>query len=123
MMQPIERAIVLPVEEIAVHRAARWQVLRQRCPLAAGAQDIHDAIDDLAHIDGPLVAATLGRRDERVNQRPFGVRQVARIAQLAAVVAAAVLGRPHAWLLRIGAHRNGITSDSYESRCSGMDTK
>ena len=81
--------------EVVVHRAARRQVLRQRRPLAAGAQDIHHPVHHLAHVDRPLVAAALGRRDQRPDQRPFLVRQVARIAQLAAVVSGAVLGRPH----------------------------
>ena len=43
----------------------------QRGPLAARAQDIHQPVDDLAHVHRPLVAAPLGRRDQRPDQRPF----------------------------------------------------
>ena len=38
MVEPIERAIVLPPAETVVGRAARRQVFRDRKPLAAGAQ-------------------------------------------------------------------------------------
>jgi transposase len=48
-----------------------------------------------AHIDVATVAAALGRRDQRRHMRPFGVGQITRVAQSAAVVACAVLCRPH----------------------------
>ena len=54
-----------------------------------------DAIDHVAHDDGPLAAATLAGRDERFDKRPFFVGQIARITQLVAVVAGAIFGRPH----------------------------
>jgi hypothetical protein len=60
VMDAIERAIQRPQVKIVVHRAARRQVLRNRSPLATGAQHIHQAIDHLAHIDRALVAASLG---------------------------------------------------------------
>src|ERR1700716_873629 len=41
------------------------------------------------------VAAPLGRRDQRADQRPLVIRQVARIAQFAPVIAPAVFLRPH----------------------------
>ena len=50
----LQRAIPAPPAEIAVHRAARGQVLRDVAPLAAGAQHIHHAVDHLAHADGAL---------------------------------------------------------------------
>jgi hypothetical protein len=81
-MQPLEPAVMLPAQEIAIDRASRWQVLRQRRPLTARAEDIHDPVDYLAHVNRAFVAASLGRRDERPDQPPFLVRQIARIAQL-----------------------------------------
>ncbi len=63
-MQPVQRAVILPAQEVAVDCAARWQVFRQGCPLAAAAEDVIDPIDDLAHIHRALVDASFGRRDE-----------------------------------------------------------
>src|ERR1700732_1045361 len=80
VMDAIERAVPSPQVKIVVHRAARWQVLRDRSPLATGAQHIHQAIDHLAYIDGALVAASLGWRNQRLHQRPFLIGQIARIA-------------------------------------------
>ena len=46
-----------------------------------------EAVHHLTHRHGPLAAAALARRNQRFNQLPFGVGQIARISQLAAVVA------------------------------------
>src|SRR4051812_7227834 len=94
-MDAIERAVPGPQLEVAVHRRARSQILRYGPPLAAGAEDVHQAVDHLAHVHRALVAAALGRRDERRHMAPFLIGQIARIAQLAAVVPRAVLDRPH----------------------------
>src|SRR5208282_5698098 len=40
---------------------ARRQVLRDVAPLATGAQNVHDAVDHLAHVDAPFAAAALGQ--------------------------------------------------------------
>src|SRR4030081_3935810 len=66
VMDAMERAVPSPQVKIVVHRAARRQVLRDRSPLATGAQHIHQAIDHLAHIDRALVAASLGWRNQRL---------------------------------------------------------
>src|SRR5208283_1876542 len=94
-MDAIERTVVIPAAEVIVHRAARRQILWQRSPLTAGAQDIHQPVDDLTHVYGPLVAATLGWRNNQTDQRPFGISEVAGIAQRAAVIPSAVVVRPH----------------------------
>jgi hypothetical protein len=78
-----------------MHRRAWRQILGQRSPLASRAQDVHHPVDDLAHIDMTPVAAPLGRRDQRADQRPLVIRQVARIAQFVPVVAPTVVLRPH----------------------------
>src|SRR6476646_9495766 len=44
VMDAIERAVPSPQVKIVVHRAARRQVLRDRSPLATGAQHIHQAL-------------------------------------------------------------------------------
>ena len=90
-----ERAVALPAPKVVVHRAARRQVFRQRRPLAARAQYVHDPVDDLAHVRRSLVAAPLGREDQRRHQLPFGIGKVTRIARRATVVPSAILVRPH----------------------------
>ena len=70
-MHLLQRAVPAPQAEIAVHRAARWQVLRDVAPLAAGAQHIHHAVDHFAHVDGTLAAAALGRRYQRPDLPPI----------------------------------------------------
>src|ERR1700761_919422 len=95
MVQPVERAVVLPATKVVIDRAARRQVLRDRPPLTAGAEHIHQAVDHLALVHCALVAAALGPRDLRFDQPPFFVGQIARIPQSAAVVASTVLNSPH----------------------------
>src|ERR1700712_2116645 len=96
VVDAIERAVVGPAAEVVVHRAARRQILRQRSPLAAGAQEVHQTVDNSALVDRALVAAAFGGWDQRLDPVPLIVGQVAGITQLAAVVATSVLVRPHA---------------------------
>ena len=90
-----QRAVVVPKIQIVVQRALRRQILRDIAPLAAGAEHIHDPVDELPLILLPLTAATLGGGDQWRDERPFVVRQITRVTQSAAVVPGAVLGRPH----------------------------
>ena len=94
-MKAIERPIVTASGQIPVDRATGRQILGDGRPLAAGAEDIENAIDDFTNIDLALVPARLGGWDQRPDQGPFVVRQVARIPQFAAVIAASVVSTPH----------------------------
>ena len=122
MMDAIERAVPAPQAEVIVHGASRRQVLGQRAPLAAGAQDVHQPVDHLAQIDRPLAAAALAgwgqtaKRTDGLDMQPFLVGQVARMAQLVPVVARAVLGSPHRAPREGNRHPQGITPDSSASR-------
>src|SRR5215218_602265 len=118
-----ERAVVVPSVDVVVQGAARRQVLGDRGPLAACAQDIHEAVGYLAQVDRPLVAAAFGGRDQWGDQRPFPVGQVTWVAQLATVVATPVLIRPHQRLPPDRTAAKEITTDSKHSRCSRMDTE
>src|SRR4029077_16506503 len=60
-----------------------------------GGQNVHETVDDLAHVDRALVTTPFAGRDQGRDQLPLLVSEIARVTQLAAVVAAAVLGRPH----------------------------
>jgi diadenosine tetraphosphatase ApaH/serine/threonine PP2A family protein phosphatase len=93
-MDGVERAVPAPQIEIIVQARAWRQVFRDRAPLAARAQDVHQTVDNLAHVHRPLIPTALGRRDTGLDQRPFRIGQVARIAKMAAVVAGTVFGRP-----------------------------
>jgi len=79
-MNVTERAIPIPKIEIAEQGALRRQVLRHRPPLAARAEDIEQTVENLADIDLTPATAALGRRDQRLDQRPFRIRQIAGIA-------------------------------------------
>ena len=91
VMNPFDRAVIIPSRQIVVHCALRRQVLGQIAPLAARAQHIHHAVHHLPHHHPASPPAMFGRWDQRFNQRPLLVGQVGRIAQLVAVVARAVL--------------------------------
>ena len=95
VIDPIQRAIPVPQAEVIMHGASRRQVLGQRAPLAAGAHNVHHAVDHLAHLDAAFAAAALGRRDQRLDIRPFFIGQVVRIAQRVVVVARAVVSGLH----------------------------
>jgi hypothetical protein len=93
-VQAVEHAIAMPAHEPAVHGAARRQVPGQSPPLAAWAQDVQNGIEDLAQAlrgwPGPRSTA-----QKRSHQVPFGIRQVARVAQTWASVETSVLWGPH----------------------------
>src|SRR5262249_40886081 len=113
--------------EIAVDRAARRQVFRNVAPLASGAQHIHHAVNYLAHVDSALAATSFGRRDQRLDQQPFGVGEIAGITQPVAVIAMAGLDRPprapggsvptpnHGRSSRFKRSRFPLPTDSYDS--------
>ena len=50
VMNAIQHVIALPPNEVVMDRAARRKILRQVAPLAAGAQDEHDAVHHRAHV-------------------------------------------------------------------------
>ena len=80
-MYEIERAIPTPQVEIIVQRRARRQVFRDGPPLTTGGENIHEAIHNLAHDHCAFVAAAPAWRDQRFDQLPFVVGEVAGIAQ------------------------------------------
>ena len=94
-METIERAVPVPKIEIAEQGALRRQVLRYSPPLATRAENIKQAVENLAHVDLTPATAVLGRRDQRLDQRPFRIRQIARVAQTITTIFPAVRFRPH----------------------------
>ena len=94
-MDAIERSVVCPQIEITVDRALGRQILRDRAPLATGREYIHQAVHDRAHLDLALSTAPPGWWDQWFDERPFRVRDIARIAQFAAIVSSTIFIRPH----------------------------
>ena len=94
-MDAIDDAVIGPKIEVVEDRALRRKVLRHVAPLAARAQNVHQAIGNLPHVDRPLATPVLGGGNQRLNQRPFLIRQIARVAKRVTLVASAVLGGPH----------------------------
>src|SRR6516162_9684054 len=94
-MDAIERAVPTPQIEIIVQGRAWRQVFRNRAPLAARAQDVHQTVSNLAQVHRALITSRLGRREAWLDQRPLRIGQVAWIAQVVAVIADTIFGRPH----------------------------
>ncbi len=97
----IKRSVPVPQIEIAIYRRSRREVFGYRAPLAARGQNIQEGVYNLAYVDRALVAPSLGWRDQRFNQSPFFVRQIARIAQHATIIMSAIFRRPHRRLSQI----------------------
>ena len=81
-MDALQRAVPAPQVEIIVNRASRaanpsesrrhWQPCRKT---------YISPFTDFAHVRRALAAAASGRRNQRLDQRPFAVGHIARIAQ------------------------------------------
>src|SRR5262249_18741378 len=94
-MDAIERAVPAPQIEIIVQGRAWRQVFRNRAPLAARAQDVHQTVSNLAQVHRALITTRLGRREAWLDQRPLRIGQGAWIAQIVAVIAGTIFGRPN----------------------------
>ena len=95
---------------------ARREVLGQRPPLAAGRQHVEDRVHDLAHVGLPPAAARARRQDERRDQRPFRVGQIARLTPATRGVTGTLLFGPHrAPSSSNKVRRHRITTDSSDS--------
>src|SRR4029077_1536384 len=76
----LKQAVVSPIVEITLHGGKRRKVLRQHPPLAASARDRQDRIQHRPQRGLTRSTKTLSRRHLRLNQRPFGIRQIACVA-------------------------------------------
>ena len=110
-----QRAVPSPQLEIAVHRALRRKILRQMAPRTAGLQHIKQPADHRADVDLARSAAAFGRRDQRRKDRPFAIRQIARISQRRSVIACSALFRPHVVPLALLRTTYRITTCSSDS--------
>src|SRR5712664_2372198 len=65
VVDSFQRAVICPQIEVVVDRASRRQVFRDRAPLTAGRENIHQAVHHLPHDHRALATASLARRDQR----------------------------------------------------------
>lgn len=86
MMDTVQRPVIVPKVKISIQRAARRKVLGDRTPLATRTQDVHQAVDHLTDVDAPFATTPFAWRDQGLNVTPFVIRNVARIAKLAAII-------------------------------------
>jgi len=89
-MDAIQRSVIPPKVKIFEQRAARRQILGDRPPLTAGAQNVHQAVHHFTDINTTLAAPSFGRWYQWRNMRPFIIRHVARVAKLAAIIGTTV---------------------------------
>jgi hypothetical protein len=114
MMEALQRAVPIPQREVVMRRALRRQVLRHSLPLTAGREHVEDRVQDLADVRIARSPAALGRPDHRLDQRPFGIAQVAWIPQPTVIGRGTVFRLPHRAPLSIdsGASQRIITDSS-----------
>jgi hypothetical protein len=73
----LKQTVVAPVVETALHRGERRKILWQHSPLTASPRDIQDRIKHATQPGLARAAQPLNRRHVRLNQRPFGIAQIA----------------------------------------------
>ena len=78
-MNLVEGSILPPLVEVAPDGALGWQVSGQVPPLAPGAEDLEDGVDDVPHVGLAGPSAGANRRDVRLDQGPLGIGDVAGV--------------------------------------------
>src|SRR5450631_3414946 len=66
-----QRAVICPQIEVVVDRASRRQVFRDRAPLTAGRENVHETVHHLPHDHRALASASLARPDQWFDQSPI----------------------------------------------------
>ena len=94
-MDAIEHAVAAPFPEVVVDRGMRRKILRQLPPLAAGAIDVANGVEDLAHVSRAAASTRARWREHRLDDRPLLVADIARIATAARLVRFAMIVGPH----------------------------
>src|SRR5512135_1376733 len=79
IMDPVQSAVPTPLVEVAPDGALGREVKRQIPPLAAGAEDVEDGVEDIPHVGLAGPSAGVERRDVRLDQGPLCVGDVAGI--------------------------------------------
>src|SRR5260370_15230716 len=64
---------------VVIHRRPGRVIVGQQTPSASAAQHIKDPIEDLPHIHTSGSTSWLGRGNQRLKNRPFGIRKITGI--------------------------------------------
>jgi hypothetical protein len=75
-MQGLQRPVAAPGTEGVKHRLPGREVMGQLSPGAAAAHHVEDRVGDLASLPARRSATALDGRDQRLQKRPFFVREV-----------------------------------------------
>src|SRR5260221_9180048 len=70
---------VTPLAKVVIHRRPGRIVMGQQTPGSSTAQHIKDSIEDLPHIDASRSASWFGCWNQRLKNRPFGIRKITGI--------------------------------------------
>jgi hypothetical protein len=97
-MDCLQYPFALKLDKVVVRGALGWKILGQLPPLATRGQHVENAVEERAAGHAAL------RWQKRLYQCILLIGQIALIAQTLALVASAVLGRPHGRPRRIDAH-------------------
>src|SRR6202048_1937674 len=73
VVDSLQCAVICPKIEIVVDRAFRRRVFRDRAPLTAGRENVHETVHYLPHDHRALATASLARRAPRFDQSPLRV--------------------------------------------------
>jgi len=114
-MDAIKHAVAAPFPKVAVDRCVRRKVLGQLPPLATGAIDIANGVENLAHVGHTAAPARTRRRQHRLDDCPLLVRKIAWIATAVRFVRLAMIVGPHG-SPPDSAAIDRIIDDSYDSR-------
>ena len=101
VVQPRERAVRLPLDEVAMDRRLGRKILGQLPPLATRREHVQDAVEDTAPVCGGVPSPDTRRWQIRLDQCPFLVGHIGRITLPLTLVLRPVFDRPHASPLRI----------------------
>ena len=78
-MDAVPGALLRPPPEVFGHRLPGGQIVRQQAPRTAAAQHIQNALQHLPHVHGAGSAAGFGGRQQRGQEGPLFVGEVAGV--------------------------------------------
>jgi hypothetical protein len=73
--------IETPLAEIIMDGSPGWEIVRQQAPRTTGAEEIEDRGEDFAQIHSPGASPRLGRRQQRREEGPLGLRQIGGVGE------------------------------------------
>jgi hypothetical protein len=109
-VQFLQQTVVTPVVEIAPNRRDRRKVVGQHPPLTPGRRKVKDRVEDVTQIGRARSPNLLGRRHQRLDQRPLRIAHIACVSATAALISRAGEFGPGHRDLRSVSQPNRITT-------------